>query len=176
MRSSRKEINHSLDSELAKEFPDQIQGMGRSYLQRIFDQATNEGGFKGARALSDWHKIGPRTKELLYKDPALRQDLGNFFQVAKMVGIDPQPSQSGKVGSLIAAGGLVLHHPVTGAMYVMSGNALSRVLYGAGGAKLVARSLKLPMKSAAGMDTARRLWIAYSFSTQDQQSEDQAYK
>lgn len=162
-------------SEIAQEFPDQVQTMGRSYLERIFNQAANEGGFKGARALADWNRLGPRTKNLLYSaDPALQADIGNFFQIAKMVGIDPNPSQSGKVASLIAAGAMVARHPVNGSMYVLSGGAISRLMYGKGGAKLLSNSLRLPAASPAGRDAMNRLWVAYSFSTQDEAVEQQA--
>ena len=67
----------------------------------------------------------------------------------------------------------MIKHPIKGTAYILSAGHLSRMMYGPGGAKILAKSLVTPAATPAGKDLATRLWVAYSFSTQDEAMDDQ---
>ena len=70
----------------------------------------------------------PQTKQMLFPDAQLRSDLDNFFRVAKNMADNPNPSGTAHNLLLVTQAGLVWQEPVTGAVSVIGGGALSKLL------------------------------------------------
>jgi hypothetical protein len=84
--------------EVAKLAPGEMPKIGRAYVEQLLDTATAEGGFARAQGLmAQWQKLGPETKKLLFPNPLLREDLDNFFLLAKKIGENPNPSGTARV-------------------------------------------------------------------------------
>lgn len=146
---------------IAKEVPSEMPKLGRAMLEDMLETATREGGFKHAdRLYAQWSKLGPQTKTLLFKDPALVSDLDNFFMLAKKIGENPNPSGSGmtvlQAGTISAAGGTAwLVSPTVAATGVagqaLTWNVLARLLTTRRGVKALTQGLRVPVghKAAA---------------------------
>jgi len=73
--------------------PDQMQPVGRAWLQQQIERATREGGFSKTKGLlEDWRNLGPETKQILFPQAAVRNGLDNLFKVADMAAHAPNPS------------------------------------------------------------------------------------
>lgn len=80
--------------------PDQMEPLGRAWVQQQFGRAMREGGFSKTQGLlNDWREMGDETKQIVFPDPALRASLGNLFKVADMVSHAPNPSGTALVSS-----------------------------------------------------------------------------
>lgn len=138
--------------------PEVMPQVGRAYIQKLFDSATQEGGFGKSRTiLSNWQNLGPQTKALLFKNPALRTSLDDFFKGASMVAENPNPSGTAVVGSLIPGGMLAITNPVAGGAWLLGGYAASKLLFSPKGVALLTDGLKIPAGSARGAFTASRI-------------------
>jgi hypothetical protein len=127
--------------EITTAAPQVAKDVGASTLQGIFDTATNEGTFKGARAFAQWSKIGSETKQLLFK-PDHIDDLNKFFQLAKMEAKDFNPSGSGKLATLTATAAIALAHPGGAAAGIIGAHVVTRLLYKPNWAKLVISAMQ----------------------------------
>ena len=100
---------------MAKVAPDELPKIGRAFLDNLMGQATAEGGFGHAKKLyADWQRVGPDTKRLLFKDPALVRDLDSFFLLAKRLSDTPNPSGTALTLNAGAQFGLVFTNPTVG--------------------------------------------------------------
>lgn len=141
--------------------PGELPAIGRAYLEGLMDTATAEGGFgREARLWSDWQRLGPETKKMLYPDPALRESLDRFFLVGKKLAENPNPSGSGYIAALSAQGTALLFEPVSGAATVIAGGVLSKALNSPKVARLLTEALQTPATSTAAKSTAARLRAA----------------
>jgi hypothetical protein len=148
---------------LKKLAPDQVQQVGRTYLQGMWDKLTEGGAMsRGAGAFRDWQKMGPETKKLLFGSQT--SDIDNFFMATKRLRTDFNPSGSAAV-ALASLGpiGAVLHTMFTpgtieekvrrGVVEIplsfMGGNLLSRLLVTPGGARALTTVLNAPSQSEA---------------------------
>lgn len=135
--------------------PDALPAVGRAYLEGLFESATKAEGVPGSQAttaLSQWNKLGDATKRALYPNPALRNNLDNFFNLAKKVSENPNPSGSATVGSsllTLSEGGLMLHNPVAGGAMLIGWPVLTKMLYSPQTSKILQNGLRLPVKSPA---------------------------
>lgn len=130
---------------LAQQAPREVPKVGRAYLENMIDLATREGGFgHGDRLWSDWHKLGPETKAVLFPDRALRRDLDNFFMLAKKAGENVNPS--GTAGAVTAVN----------MWSAVPANVLGRMLYSRRGVQALTRgvTLQLSRGAARGARTA----------------------
>lgn len=72
--------------------PEEVREVGQAFLQGMMEKGTAEGVFKRADGLwADWNRIGQATKSALF-EPALKKRLDQFFQVAKKIQENPNPS------------------------------------------------------------------------------------
>jgi hypothetical protein len=142
---------------VAKETPDQMPQLGRALVQKLFDDAMEEGGFGKARTLlSKWEKVGPQTKTILFKDPAVRANLDKFFKAAELVSQNPNPSGTAVVGQLVPGGMLLVTNPVSGGAWLLGGYATSKLLFSPRGVALLTKGLR-PQAAAAGAAAAEDL-------------------
>jgi hypothetical protein len=131
---------------IAKQAPNELPKVGRAYLDNLFSQATAEGRFgKTASLATQWQKLGPQTKQLLFKDPAYIKDLDHFFLFAKRAADNPNPSGTAYVGAIGAQGAYLYTEPVSGALVQLSGAALSKLLHSPAGVRLLMRGLRTPV-------------------------------
>ena len=122
--------------------PDVLPKVGRAYIQKLFGQATQEGGFSRAPTIAQqWENLGPQTKQLLYPNPGLRGSLDNFFLGAKMVADNPNPSGTAVVAELIPGGYMMIHNPVLGTVYLLGGYAAAKLLFSPAGVRLLTQGL-----------------------------------
>ncbi len=155
--------------------PDVLPQVGRAYIQKLFDTATQEGGFSHSQSISNqWDNLGRETKKLLYPNPALRASLDKFFLGAKMVADNPNPSGTALVAqtSSLATGiagsiGLSLYAPHLGlpalageGLYVLGGRAVAKLLYSPAGVRLLTGGLKPENPGAAALRASQILRIA----------------
>lgn len=141
--------------------PDQMPALGRAYLDGALDHATESGGFDhAAKLFADWQKLGDGTKEVLYPDPHLRNDLDNFFQSAKDSAAVEGPSKTAKVAHIGAQISMVVANPVVGASYIIGGNVLGRLLYNPRFVRAAIRAMKTPAGSAGSAAAASQLVAA----------------
>lgn len=146
---------------IADQAPDVPPVIGRALLTKLFDQATQEGGFSRAQGINKvWENLGPQTKQLLYPNPGLRGSLGNFFLGGKMVADNPNPSGTAVVGSLIPGGMLMIHNPVMGGSWLLGGYAASKLLFSPAGVRLLTGGLKAEAPAAAALRASQILRIA----------------
>lgn len=143
--------------DVAKLAPDAMPQVGRAWLDALLNTATEHGGFAHAQKLaSAWDKMGPETKALLFKDPAYIKDLGNFFQIAKRLAENPNPSgtaltlwKGGELTGLVTA-------PAVGVPFSLGMTGLSRLMHSPAAVKLVTQGLTLPATNL----TAAKMWAA----------------
>jgi hypothetical protein len=142
--------------------PEVLPQVGRAFVQKLFDQATQEGGFGSAQGLlKQWENLGPQTKPLLYPNPGLRSALDNFFLGAKIVAENPNPSGTAVVAQLVPGGMLMISNPVVGTSYLLGGYAAAKLLFSPRGVSLLTGGLR-PAASvgAAGMAASQIMKIA----------------
>lgn len=133
--------------EIARVVPDEMPKVGRAYLERQMGRAKEAGGFDHSAALySDWQELGPRTKELLFPDAAHRQALDDFFQLAKKLNENPNPSGTGQV----------LHAPrsLTDVLAFVPNNVIAKLLYTPRGVRALTQTLSVPVPTGAARAAA----------------------
>jgi hypothetical protein len=147
---------------LGDQAPDALPQIGRAFLEKLFGQATQEGGFSRAQTIAkQWETLGPQTKQLLYPNLGLRGSLDNFFLGAKMVSENPNPSGTAVVAQLIPGGYMMIHNPVLGTGYLLGGYAAAKLLFSPRGVALLTEGLRPAANAgAAGLAAAQILRIA----------------
>src|SRR5690606_19850741 len=119
--------------------------IARAYLEGLMEKATAAGGFKRADGLwADWQRLGPETKAVLFPDRGLRNDLNNFFLLAKKAAENPNPSGT---ASVLTVTNLAASVPFW---------ALAKLMYTRQGVQLLTRGLSIPW----GNKTASAAWQA----------------
>lgn len=110
--------------------------LARATLDELLTKATAGGSFEHAAAINEsWRKLGPETKQLLYKDPAYISDLDNYFRLAKKIAENPNPSGTARINNLFNAASAAVGYPV------------AKLVYSPAGVKLLTQGLRLPVQS-----------------------------
>lgn len=124
---------------IAQQTPNEIPNITRAYLEDAMEKATAEGRFQHTdRLWSDWQKLGPETKAILFKgDRGLVKDLDNFFLLAKKAGENPNPSGTAQVLTALNVG----TYPVS---YV-----LAKMLYSPSGVRALTKGLSVSLSPRA---------------------------
>lgn len=146
----------------AQTTPEAVPQIARAKLQEIINMATEQG--KPGTAASSWQKLGPSTKEILYPDPVMRQQLDDFFSTARKVSeaIDRNTSRTAYVGE--AAKTIhVIKDLLSGTASVASAGtypavnyALAKILTTPGAAFKLTKAMNLAGKAAlTAADTAQ---------------------
>lgn len=145
-----KDANINLLRDVAAKAPAAIPAVGRSVLDGLIEKAYAEveQGKPGA-TLTEWNKLGPNTKRILFKDPKLIGDLDNFFNASKMVAKNPNPSGSGFIAGLSVDGNMMFYMPHVAIPYVIGRSGLGRILFTPGGARALTEGMRLPIASNA---------------------------
>jgi hypothetical protein len=73
--------------------PDQMPELGRAWFQQLVEKGGEEGGFaKTQGLLNQWRALGPETQKILFPDPQLRANMGDFLKGADMNKFNPNTS------------------------------------------------------------------------------------
>jgi hypothetical protein len=140
------DVNVAFLRDVNREVPGELPRVGRAYLERLFDVAQAEGGFdKSQTLLTQWQKLGPETKRLLYRNPALIDNLDKFFLGVKKLSENPNPSGSALVGVASGIGSAFMTDPMTGVKLTLGSAALAKLLYSPRGARLLREGLTIPI-------------------------------
>jgi hypothetical protein len=124
--------------------------VGRAVIEGLMDKVLADAGTaKPGTALTEWNKLGPETKKILFSNPALRSNLDNFFTLAKKVSENPNPSGTASTAAAFTAGGLVLAHPALGIPMLIANRGLAKMLYSPKATKALTTALTVPVGSAA---------------------------
>lgn len=145
--------------QVAKEAPGELPKVGRAYLENLVGKATAEGGFNRAAGIfQEWQNLGPQTKQLLFKNPMLVDDLNKFFLGAKKLAENPNPSGSAVVGFIAGQSALAVTNPAVGIPYIIGAGALSKMLHTPRGVRLLTEGMKVPLgRKAAGASIASQI-------------------
>jgi hypothetical protein len=138
-------------ADVIKQAPETKPLIGRAVLDGLIDSPTAG----AAKTWSDWQKIGPETKALLYTAEHVK-DLDAFFKLRKMMADNPNPSGTAHTLLSVAQGGHLLSNPVSGLAVQVGGAALSSLLRSKAGVRLLTRGLRIPVKNQA----ASAAWAA----------------
>ena len=69
---------------IAKHAPNELPKLGRAFLEDVFEKASSDPNFRGGLGMETaWKNLGKETKDLMFKHPAMVQNLDNFFLLAK---------------------------------------------------------------------------------------------
>jgi hypothetical protein len=109
--TSQKDLNINLLRDVAAKAPDSMPAVGRAYVEGLMDSAFAEAGqAKPGTVLTQWQRLGPETKKMLFQ-PQTIQNLNDFFTLAKKVAENPNPSGTAYVGQLAVDGSVLIHSP-----------------------------------------------------------------
>jgi hypothetical protein len=79
-----------------KRVAQQMPELGRAWLDDLFMQAGREEGYRGEQAiLKKWNALSDEAKKIMFPNPQLRKDIGDFFTVAEKSIEDMNRSGSG---------------------------------------------------------------------------------
>jgi hypothetical protein len=119
--------------QVARLAPREMPKIARAVVTDLMEFAKREGGFgHGKQLWNEWNRLGDKTKAILFRDPAHRAALDNFFLLAKKLEERPNPSGTSYALSVFN---------VSSAPPMW---ALSKLLHTSGGVRLLTRGLTLP--------------------------------
>jgi hypothetical protein len=168
---------------IAQHAPETMGQIGRAYLDDLMSKATAEGGFKRADGLmQSWQRLGPETKQLLFKDQQYIDDLDNFFLLAKRTAETPNPSGTAHTLLTAGQGGWILADPITGIPAQIGTAALSKALHSPRVVRLLTEGMRVPLSNRAASAAVaaelsntlgERWWIAPAVSAPAAASEEE---
>jgi DdrB-like nuclease len=151
----------------AREAPGSVEGIARAYVEGLLEQLKTGRFANGQTVLNAWQKLGPATKELLFKHPAMRKNLDEFFQLAANVSKNPNPSGTAGVSAMtqqvvgLSNAGLTIWNPAAGGAalagqgaYLLANNVLSRMLFTPKGVQALKNGLRVNVANKAAATLA----------------------
>lgn len=144
--------------DVAKLAPNEMAQVGRAYLEDLLGKATAKGGFDGVDGIwAQWQKLGPHTKQLLFKGQT--PNLDRFFLLAKKAAENPNPSGTALTVFKGGEGLSWFLTPAPGLTYSMTGLALAKILRTPAAVRLLSKGLSAPSRPRA-VDAAHVAAIA----------------
>jgi hypothetical protein len=135
---------------IAQMKPQVLPVMGRAVLDSWFDLATKDRGFQhAARLRANWQKLGPKTKELLFRDPAYIKDLDAFFTLAAELTTEFNPSRTALVGTAAGSVGGLLVNPVPTIAAILGAGGLAKAMHSPAFVKALVTGMRLPARAGA---------------------------
>ena len=145
---------------LARVAPDELQQIGRAWLEDALTKATADGGFgRASSLLADWQNLGPQTKQLLFGNAAHVKDLDHFFLLAKKMTETPNPSGSAMTffkgaEATALARDVLMGAPGLGTAFTFSAPFVAKLLLSPTTTRLLVQGLRLPVSARM----ARTAW------------------
>ena len=125
--------------------PTALPKLGRAYLDDLVDTATADGGFAGQKAWSNWQKLGPQTKNLLFQDKSVVSDLDAILSTAKRAAMNPNPSGTAHTALMYGELGHLVVNPATGIPLQIAGGLVAKLMRSPAGIKALRDGLTLPL-------------------------------
>jgi hypothetical protein len=139
--------------DLEKAAPDQMPVVGRAWLDGLLEKAGQNGGFEHRAAISSaWEKMGPETKNLLFKDPAYQTELDKFFRLVRQTSENANPSGTAHVVATLSHVHSLMSG-LTGLGEQAGWAAVSSFMHSPAGVRLLTEGIRLP-----GSAAARAMW------------------
>jgi hypothetical protein len=152
--------------DIAREKPGELPKVGRAYLEKLMDTATESGGFRhGDQLYAKWQQLGPETKRLLFRNPVMIENLDKFFLLTKKMAEQINPSRSGLTAGGLAMGAALVADPIYGIVANLGTAGLTKLLYSPAGTKLLLDGLRAPRGSRQAADLIKRAAILGARST-----------
>jgi len=129
--------------------PEQLNVAAQSILSKLV-QSVIDPRLRDT-SLSSWQKLGPETKLALWKDPAYISDLDNFFQLAKQVKANMNPSGSGYRVATAAHTGTALGGGAGAFLWGEGAAVLSAAINSPAAVNAIVRYLKAPSSQMPGL-------------------------
>jgi hypothetical protein len=168
--TARRDTQLNLLRDVQRQAPQEMPKLGRAFLEGLFDQATQEGGFGKAGTIANkWEALGTESKNLMFQNPGLIQDLDNFFRIARRISENPNPSGTASTLASVTTAGVVVTNPVTGLSYILGSNLLARALFNPRAAQAINEGLRLPISAPGAGKAAYLLKLAGEQGQQVQQ-------
>ena len=109
--------------------------------------------------MTQWEHLGPETKKLFFKDPALIRDLDNFFTLAQRSAENPNPSGTAYVGLQAGQALYVFHDPIGGGAMQIGAAGLAALLRNPTAVRILTKGLTIRAgHTAAAAIAARELF------------------
>ena len=137
--------------------PQELQQVGRTYLEGLIRKATEEGGFqRSAGVMQSWKDMAPEVKEVLF-GPGQTQDIHDFLLAAKNLNPAEGSATAGRLAAFLphvaVLSSLFTGHPVAaGGIFVAEHTApriMARMLFQPGTARLLTAAITQPAGSKA---------------------------
>jgi hypothetical protein len=147
---------------LAKDSPNTVPHVAKGYLADVLGEATQLGGFNGAKAFEKWATTGQRTKAVLFgKNKGLQQRLDGFFEAAKLAG---DTETSGNLFSLEQATGpsgwrAIVRNTKGARDYWLSSKNIEKLLTTKNGVDLLTRAMTTPASGAGARALSNLIYI-----------------
>jgi hypothetical protein len=138
-------------SDVIKQAPTTKPLIARAVLDGLIDSPTAG----AAKTWTDWQKLGPETKALLYTAEHVKE-LDSFFKLRKMMADNPNPSGTAHTLLTVGQAGHLATSPASGLAVQIGAAALSSLLRSKAGVRLLTRGLRIPVKNRA----ASAAWAA----------------
>lgn len=133
---------------VAVEAPESIPDLARAVIDDLMESASASGKFApSAKLWTDWNKIGPQTKAVLFQgNRELVKDLDRFFLLMKRISENPNPS--GTAGTLTTA-------TLRSVAAAVPMRALAQLLFTPGGARALTEGIQAGQPNVI-LDALRR--------------------
>lgn len=144
--------NIALLRRVQEQAPQQVQNLGRAWLEQALDRATaNHGRFEHAAKLyADWERMGDATKGILYGSE-LTPALDKFFLLAKRIAENPNPSGTALTAFKGAEAIGLVTHPLATLPATLTSTVLARMMYTPRGVAALTRWLEVQAPKVSGL-------------------------
>lgn len=135
-------------SDVQAKAPNTLPSVARTFVEGLVDNMTYQGDLRRAQsAVRAWHAMGDRTKNILFPDPAIRQNVTDFVNLAEMMTRRVNPSGTGATLTSV----LGLMKPWTLAAQIVAGTPVTDLLMGGKGPAIARTRIPLtPGPKAVG--------------------------
>lgn len=135
--------------------PTEMPKIGRAVIEEAIKKATAEGGFgRSAGLLTDWQRLGPETKRILFGSKQHVNDLDSFFILSKRIADNPNPSGTALTAMKGAELGLWVTNPLAAVSTTSGAAMLSAMLHSPRVARVLVHGLRVPRLSPAAKTSA----------------------
>lgn len=91
-------------SRINRNSPAEVRNIGRAWLEERIRTAFRHGDVERARAiLKDWEDLGDKTRNLLFPDAQMQEQIGQFLLSLKTWAESPNPSGTGAINAMMQA-------------------------------------------------------------------------
>ena len=159
-----------------REAPAVVEDLGRAYFEGMLEDLRKGEWANGKTIESGWNKLGDETKKILFKNPALRQNVNEFVRLVKNTSKNPNPSGTAAVQAMrqhvlgFTGGlGMIVMAPAAGVgamggqvAYVLSNRVIAKMLFTPKGSAALQKGLRVPIgnKAAATIAAGQLLKLA----------------